>query len=142
MRIIGSCHTILAAEQLTNCLFIEAMTVYQRGRVVQDGAPLQRRKDIMAKSATTTASPKVQRKANPALMKPLTPSHALAAVVGSNPLPRTAVVSKLWEYIKKHKLQDEKNKREINADAVLEKVFGKKKVTMFEMNKLIAPHLK
>jgi chromatin remodeling complex protein RSC6 len=75
-------------------------------------------------------------------MKPLTPSPELAAVVGSSPLPRPEVVKKVWEHIKKNKLQDEKNKRDINADAKLEKVFGKKKVSMFEMNKFLAAHLK
>jgi chromatin remodeling complex protein RSC6 len=142
MRISGSSNTISAAKRLTKALFIEAMAVYQRGRVVEDGAALQRRKENMAKSATKAASAKAPRKPNPALMKPLTPSPELAAVVGSAPLPRPEVVSKVWEYIKKNKLQDEKNKREINADSKLEKVFGKKKVTMFEMNKHLAAHLK
>lgn len=83
------------------------------------------------------------KKANAAFMKPLTPSEALAEVVGSKPLPRTQVVKKLWEYIKKNKLQDEKNKRNINADAALQKVFaGKKTVSMFEMTKLVSKHLK
>ena len=74
-------------------------------------------------------------------MKPLTPSAALAAVVGSKPLPRTEVVKQLWVYIKAHKLQDDKNKRNINADAKLEAEFGKKQVTMFEMAGLIGKHL-
>ena len=82
------------------------------------------------------------RKVNPALMKPLQPSQELAAVVGSQPLARPEVVSKVWEYIKKHDLQNPQNKREILADDKLEKVFGKKKVTMFEMNKHLAAHLK
>jgi chromatin remodeling complex protein RSC6 len=82
------------------------------------------------------------RKVNPALMKPLQPSQELAAVVGSQPLARPEVVSKVWEYIKKHDLQNPQNKREIMADDKLEKVFGKKKVTMFEMNKHLAAHLK
>jgi upstream activation factor subunit UAF30 len=82
------------------------------------------------------------RKANPALMKPLQPSQELAAVVGSQPLARPEVVSKVWEYIKKNDLQNPQNKREIMADDKLEKVFGKKKVTMFEMNKQLAAHLK
>ncbi len=77
-----------------------------------------------------------------AFTKPLTPSKELAAVVGAAPLPRTEVVSKVWEYIKKHKLQNEANKREILADDKLEAVFGVKKVTMFEMNKHLAKHLK
>jgi upstream activation factor subunit UAF30 len=82
------------------------------------------------------------RKINPALMKPLQPSRELAAVVGSAPLPRPEVVSKVWDYIKKHNLQNPANKREILADDKLQAVFGKKKVTMFEMNKHLAAHLK
>jgi upstream activation factor subunit UAF30 len=77
-----------------------------------------------------------------AFNKPLKPSKELAAVVGENPMPRTEVVSKVWVYIKKHKLQNEANKREILADAKLKAVFGKDKVTMFEMNKYLAQHLK
>jgi len=82
------------------------------------------------------------KKVNPALMKPLQPSKELAAVVGSKPLPRPEVVSKVWDYIKKHKLQDPQNKREIMADVKLQAVFGKNRVTMFEMNKHLAQHLK
>ena len=82
------------------------------------------------------------KKPNPALMKPLQPSSELAAVVGSSPLPRTEVVSKVWDYIKSNNLQNPENKREILADDKLKKVFGKDKVTMFEMNKYIAAHLK
>lgn len=77
-----------------------------------------------------------------AFAKPLTPSKELAEIVGAEPLPRTEVVSKVWEYIKKHKLQNEANKREIVADAKLKAVFGHDKVTMFEMNKYLAQHLK
>ena len=83
------------------------------------------------------------KKANSAFMKPLTPSPALAEVVGSKALPRTQVVKKLWVYIKKYKLQDPKNKRNIKADATLKKVFGGKgTVNMFEMTKLVSKHLK
>src|SRR5689334_21859494 len=81
------------------------------------------------------------KKVNPALMKPLQPSKELAAVVGSDPLPRPEVVSKVWDYIKRNNLQNPQNKREIMADSKLEKVFGKKSVTMFEMNKHLAQHL-
>ena len=77
-----------------------------------------------------------------ALQQPLTPSKELAAVVGSNPIPRGEVVSKMWDYIKKNNLQNPQNKREILADDKLEPIFGKKKVTMFEMNKHLAQHLK
>jgi upstream activation factor subunit UAF30 len=76
-----------------------------------------------------------------ALQKPLQPSKELAAVVGSSPLPRGEVVSKIWEYIKKNNLQNPENRREILVNAKLEPVFGKKKVTMFEMNKHLAQHL-
>ncbi len=85
---------------------------------------------------------KAAKKPNPALMKPLQPSAALAAVVGSSPMPRTEVVSKVWEYIKANNLQNPENKREILADEKLRAVFGgKDKVSMFEMNKHFAQHL-
>src|SRR5215204_552419 len=82
------------------------------------------------------------KKVNPALMKPLQPSNELAAVVGSKPLPRPEVVSKVWDYIKRNNLQNPTNKREIVADDKLRAVFGKERVTMFEMNKHLAQHLK
>ena len=83
------------------------------------------------------------RKINKAFMKPLQPSSALAEIVGSKALPRTEVTKKLWVYIKKHKLQDSKNRRMINADAALKEVFGgKKQVSMFDMTKLVGKHLK
>ena len=75
-------------------------------------------------------------------MKPVTPDAALAAVVGSTPLPRTELTKKLWAYIKKNKLQDSKVKTQINADAALKVVFGgKSKVSMFEMTKLVSGHV-
>lgn len=80
---------------------------------------------------------------NPALSKPLNLSADLEAVVGKGPMPRTEVVKKLWEYIKKNGLQDQQNKRNINADEKLKKVFaGKSMVNMFEMTKLVSAHLK
>ena len=84
-----------------------------------------------------------KRKLNPAFMKALQPSAALAVVVGSTPLPRTQVIKKLWVYIKKHDLQDAKNRRMVNADAALKPVFGgKRQVSMFKMMGLINKHLK
>ncbi|MEK7504968.1 MAG: SWIB/MDM2 domain-containing protein [Patescibacteria group bacterium] len=75
-------------------------------------------------------------------MKPLTVSAELAVVVGAGPLPRSEVVKKLWEYIKKHGLQDSQDKRNINADEALKKIFdGKGTVSMFEMTKLVSKHL-
>ena len=83
-----------------------------------------------------------KRKPNAAFMKAMTPSATLGAVIGNNAIPRTEVTKKIWAYIKKHGLQDSKNKRNINADDKLKAVFGgKKTVNMFEMTKLVAKHL-
>jgi len=90
---------------------------------------------------STKGDSTVVRKANLAFMKPLKPSAALGQVVGDKPLPRTEVVKKLWQYIKKNDLQDKKNRRNINADAKLKPIFGKPQVSMFEMTKLISKHL-
>ena len=87
--------------------------------------------------------PAVKRKPNAAFMKPMNLSSELGAVIGSAPSPRTEVTKKLWDYIKKNKLQDSANKRMINADAKLRPIFGgKSQVSMFEMTKLVAAHLK
>lgn len=88
------------------------------------------------------ADPKPARKPNAAFMKALTPSAELSAVVGSDPLPRTEVVKKMWEYIRKHGLQDAAKRTMINADDALKKVFKKAQVSMFEMTKLVNEHLK
>ena len=86
---------------------------------------------------------KKKRKPNPAFMKPMQPDEALAAVVGSKPLPRTQITKKLWVYIKKNNLQDKKNRTMINADDALKKVFGgKKQVSMFQMTKLVSKRMK
>ena len=86
--------------------------------------------------------PTTEGKAGSALQKPVTPSKDLAAIVGAEPIPRTQVTKKVWDYIKANNLQDEKDRRSINADDKLEKIFGKKQVTMFEMTKLVNQHLK
>ena len=101
----------------------------------------------MATAAKKATAPKTEaaakkRTPNAAFMKPLTPSPALAAVVGAKPLPRTETISKLWAYTKEHNLQDPANKRMINADAKLKDVFGKPQVSMFEMAGLIGKHVK
>ena len=93
------------------------------------------------KAGSKKVAPPKEGAAPNALQKPLKPSPELAAVVGEGPLPRGEVVSKVWEYIKKHDLQNPENKREILADGALKKVFGRDKVTMFEMNKYLAQHL-
>ena len=95
-----------------------------------------------ASASKKAAKGEGKRPANAGLMKPMTPSDTLAAVVGATPLPRTEVVKKIWEYIKKNELQDANNKRMINADEKLREIFGKAQVSMFELNKLINQHLK
>ncbi len=92
--------------------------------------------------AKKAAAPKVKRTPNAAFMKAMTPSAALAAIIGDKALPRTEVTKKVWDYIKKNKLQDAVNKRMINADAKLKEIFKKAQVSMFEMTKLISSHLK
>ena len=123
----------------------EAKTLKETKASKETKAP----KEIKAPKAVTAPKEK-GGKAEPAsaegqkpnaLQKALQPSKELAAVVGTGPLPRGEVVSKVWDYIKKHDLQNPENRREILADDTLEAVFGKKKVTMFEMNKYLAQHL-
>ncbi|HTI45282.1 MAG TPA: SWIB/MDM2 domain-containing protein [Casimicrobiaceae bacterium] len=103
-------------------------------------------KKAPAKKAPAKKAPKksaAKRKPNAAFMKAMTPSTVLAAVVGNGAMPRTEVTKKIWDYIKKNKLQDSVNKRLINADDKLKAVFGgKNKVSMFEMTKLVSNHLK
>jgi upstream activation factor subunit UAF30 len=107
------------------------------------------KKKAPAKKSAKPAKKKVvkktvaKRKPNAAFMKPMTPSEALGAVIGAKAMPRTEVTKKIWDYIKKNKLQDSKNRRNINADEKLKEVFGgKKQVSMFEMTKLVSKHLK
>jgi upstream activation factor subunit UAF30 len=101
------------------------------------------KKPAAKKAAKKVVKKKSARKPSAAFMKPLAPSDALAAVIGSKPVPRTEVVKKLWVYIKANKLQDNANRRMINADAKLKPVFGgKAQVSMFDMAKHISKHLK
>ena len=97
-----------------------------------------------AKKAVKKAAPKKKsaRKPNAAFMAPLTPSATLAEVVGSKPMPRTEVVKKIWDYIKKNGLQDKNNRRMINADAKLKPIFGKDQISMFELAKIVNKHVK
>jgi chromatin remodeling complex protein RSC6 len=100
-------------------------------------------KKAPAKKKPAAKKSAAKRKPNAAFMKAMTPTAVLAAVVGSMPMPRTEVTKKIWDYIKKNKLQDAINKRLINADEKLRAVFGgKKQVSMFEMTKLVSNHLK
>src|SRR5882672_3001249 len=101
------------------------------------------KKAATKRPAAKAKKPAAKRKPNAAFMKPMNISSTLAAVIGSNPMPRTEVTSKLWGYIKKNNLQDKANRRMINADDKLREVFGgKRQVSMFEMTKLVSKHLK
>ena len=100
-------------------------------------------KKSKAKKTAKPAKAKTKRKPNAAFMKPVQPDAVLAAVCGSAPLPRTELTKKLWGYIKKKGLQDAKERRMINADDNLKAVFGgKKRVSMFEMTRLVSQHVK
>jgi chromatin remodeling complex protein RSC6 len=101
-------------------------------------------KKVVKKAKATKKVAKVSkpRKPNPAFMRPVTPDSVLAAVVGSSAMPRTEIAKKMWAYIKSHKLQDSKERRNINADEKLQAIFGKKTVNMFEMTKLVSKHVK
>ena len=95
----------------------------------------------VAKKKVTKKAAKKKRKVNPAFIRPLQPSEALAEVVGAKPLPRTQVIKKIWVYIKKNDLQNPLNKRNILADVKLKKLFGKDEVSMFELTKIVSQHL-
>ena len=116
-------------------------------KTVKKSAPKKAAKKVAKKPAPKKVAKKVAkkksaRKPNAAFMRPLSPSSALAAVVGSNPLPRTEVVKKLWVYIKANNLQDKVNRRMINADDKLRTIFGgKSQVSMFDLAKLLSNHL-
>jgi len=101
-------------------------------------------KKVAAKKAPAkkAKAPAKKRTPNAAFMKAMTPSAALAAIIGDKPLPRTEVTKKVWDYIKSNKLQDQAKKTMINADAKLKEIFKKAQVSMFEMTKLINGHLK
>jgi len=118
----------------------------KKGKSKKSAAKRPAAKKPMKKAAKRAAPKKksgAKRKPNAAFMKPMNPSSTLAAVVGSSPMPRTEVTSKLWGYIKRNNLQDKTNRRMINADDRLREVFGgKRQVSMFEMTKLVSKHLK
>ena len=99
------------------------------------------KKAALAKKAAATKAPAKKRTPNAAFMKAMTPSAALAAIIGSKPVPRTEVTKKVWEYIKANKLQDAAKRTMINGDAKLKEIFKKAQVSMFEMTKLINDHL-
>ena len=100
--------------------------------------PAVKKVAVKKTAAAKPAAKKVARTPNAAFMKALTPSAELAAVIGATPVPRTEVTKKIWDYIKKHDLQDPKNRRNINADAKLKPLFGKAQVSMFELTKIVS----
>ena len=110
--------------------------------VKKAAAPVKKAAPAKKTTAAKTAAPAKKRTPNAAFMKAMTPSAALAAIVGSTPLPRTEVTKQVWAYIKKHNLQDAVNRRMINADAKLKEIFKKAQASMFEMTKMINDHLK
>jgi upstream activation factor subunit UAF30 len=145
-------YTELLTEKIrgVNCYKFEviALPPYTKSlytRAMPKKAPAKKTptKKAPAKKAPAKKAPAKKRKVNPALMKPIQPDDVLAKVIGSKPVPRGEMTKKLWDYIKKNKLQDTKNKRQINADDNLKAVFGgKKSVSMFEMTKLVSQHVK
>jgi len=112
-------------------------------KAAKKAAPKKAAKKAAPKKAAKKAAPKKKRTPNAAFMAALTPSSALADVIGSKPLPRTEIVKKIWEYIKKNNLQDKTNRRMINADAKLKVLFGgKNQVSMFDLAKIVGQHAK
>ena len=108
------------------------------GKATAKAAP----KKAASKAGAKKSASKSGRKPNAAFMAPLTPSNTLAEVIGSKPVPRTEVVKKIWEYIKKNNLQDQQNKRMINADEKLKPLFEKNQISMFDLAKIVNKHLK
>jgi upstream activation factor subunit UAF30 len=113
-------------------------------KAAKKAAPKKAAKKAAPKKAAKKAPKKAaKRKPNAAFMAPLTPSAALAEVIGSKPIPRTEIIKKIWDYIKKNGLQDKKNRRMINGDAKLKTVFGgKEQISMFELAKVVNKHVK
>ncbi|HZF64894.1 MAG TPA: SWIB/MDM2 domain-containing protein [Chitinophagaceae bacterium] len=116
-------------------------------KTAKKAAPKKAAKKAAPKKASGGTAKKASGKknagtANPAFMAPLTPSPALGEVVGNKPLPRTEIIKKIWDYIKKNDLQDQKNRRMINADDKLKPVFGnKEQISMFELAKVVNKHV-
>ncbi|MBN8877543.1 MAG: hypothetical protein E6Q24_08400 [Chitinophagaceae bacterium] len=112
-------------------------------KVAKKAAPKKAaKKAAPKKAAKKVAKKKSARKPNAAFMKPLAPSAALADVIGNKSLPRTEIIKKIWEYIKKNKLQDTKNRRMINADAKLKTLFGgKSQISMFDLAKIVGKNV-
>lgn len=126
---------MVAKKKMTKKAAPKKTTKKVAKKVVKKAAPKKATKKVAKKAVKKVAT---KRKPNPAFMRPLTPSALLAEVIGSAALPRTSAVKKMWEYIKKNKLQD---RRDINADEKLKPLFGKNRITMFELAKILSKHL-
>lgn len=111
-------------------------------KAAKKAAPKKASKAAPKKAAKKAAPKKAARKPNAAFMAPLTPSATLSEVVGSKPMPRTEIVKKVWDYIKKNGLQDKSNRRMINADGKLRPIFGKDQISMFELAKVVNKNVK
>lgn len=111
-------------------------------KAAKKAAPKKAVKKAAKKAVKKVAKKKSNRKPNAAFMAPLTVSSALGEVIGNKPMSRPDIVKKIWEYIKKNKLQDNKNKRMINADSKLKPLFGKDQISMFELAKVVSKHVK
>jgi upstream activation factor subunit UAF30 len=114
-------------------------------KAAKKAAPKKAKKAAAPKKAAKKAAPKKaakKRKPNAAFMAALTPSATLAEVIGSKPIPRTEIIKKIWDYIKKNNLQDSKNRRMINADAKLSPLFGKKQISMFDLATIVNNNVK
>jgi upstream activation factor subunit UAF30 len=118
------------------------MAKASKKKATKKAAPKKAAKKAAPKKAAKKAVKKAKRKPNPAFMVPLAPSSSLAEVVGSKPLPRTDIIKKIWDYIKKNNLQDKKNRRMINADSKLRPLFGKDQISMFDLAKIVSKNVK
>jgi upstream activation factor subunit UAF30 len=111
-------------------------------KAAKKAAPKKAVKKVAKKAAPKAAKKKSARKPNAAFMAPLTPSAVLGEVIGTKPLPRTEIVKKIWDYIRKNNLQDKKYRRMINADTKLKPLFGKDQISMFDLAKIVSKHVK
>jgi upstream activation factor subunit UAF30 len=146
-HLADSCKLVTDKPILTNLLILIIMakaTKKAAGKTTGAAAKKAPVKAASKKSAAPkkAAAKKEARKPNAAFMAPLMPSDLLAEVIGNKPLPRTEIVKKIWEYIKKNDLQDKTNRRMINADAKLKPVFGKDQISMFELAKVVNNQIK
>jgi upstream activation factor subunit UAF30 len=139
--ILATANKLISINSLNSNIMAKAKKAAKKGSA-KKGAKKAAPKKAAKKAAKKSPAKKSARKPNAAFMAPLTVSGTMAEVVGSKPLPRTEIVRKIWDYIKKNNLQDKKNRRMINADSKLKPVFGKDQISMFELAKVVNKHVK